>query len=794
LFPGRLAQELSGWIAELDYTSARHPRRPLWVIAETAPQCRFTLENLTTLHALAIERSVVILMEFHESQATSAPSGIRVARIRPFSLRECVIASSHLQDNPSLSAVNGRALRVAAGGNPWLVRQYLRTWLAGNRSDREVEPVNFDRLDSVAVEFWNRRFADLPKKVQTILGRASVFHHSIPPGWLADPYDSHTSMARQFDDLADRGWVERISASAEPLKYSFVCRSARNFVRQKMGVERLRTWAIEILSRAGHAEPETALSLHDYWELHRLARHSPGRPSVNDLWGERRGVIDIKLATYALLQEYRHARAEPSERLSSMASDISDGFAALGGVRRQKRWAAVAFEHMRSQQTEAGMSLTTARSLCHLHDLSGDLPEKKTALVALLGANEAVDNHVRGFLLSELSAAHLLLSDFKKANSCCFEAYHLLEDVAPESEEYVRNLNRLGLSLMRIGRFAAARKHLERCRKMAQESGLDHISRRSLGNLVLLERALGNPQAAMRCSRRVLQGYRSAQEHLTYLMALPDKVMCFVDLGLCYPAMRTAELAVRLSNLYSDPVQFGWALNNLGWVSTMQGEVAGAQAHLEGAIRSRLRIGDLLWVARSRLNIAWNLLLVHDLEGAERSCRSALSEIGRQNDLHGQCEALRILAQAAILRRDLVGAESHLSDIPVDDPRLSPRDKVETSLAWLNLHLWMKQESRARRILEGLADDPIVRNVHPLRCDFGRLRGHWHMLNSEYDKALDILGSTAIDCRQGGRFDKLLDTIIVLALLAGRMSNWTVGLRYLRTVRKMIDSMRGQLR
>jgi len=41
--------------------------------------------------------------------------------------------------------------------------------------------------------------------------------------------------------------------------------------------------------------------------------------------------------------------------------------------------------------------------------------------------------------------------------------------------------------------------------------------------------------------------------------------------------------------------------------------------------------------------------------------------------------------------------------------------------------------------------------------------------------------------------DKLIDTMIALVFLAGRMHNWPVGRAYLRTVARMTGTMRGQL-
>jgi len=90
-----------------------------------------------------------------------------------------------------------------------------------------------------------------------------------------------------------------------------------------------------------------------------------------------------------------------------------------------------------------------------------------------------------------------------------------------------------------------------------------------------------------------LESYRSARDSLGYLRALPDKVMCLVDMGQCYAAERTARVAIRLANLHSDQYELRHAMNNLGWILSMQGEVGEAQKCLDEAIRLHLRTAIL---------------------------------------------------------------------------------------------------------------------------------------------------------------------------------------------------------
>jgi len=330
--------------------------------------------------------------------------------------------------------------------------------------------------------------------------RASVFHEDIPAPLLAGPGTLIDEGVRRAAMLVEHGWLKRISADGDIPSYQFICRSARNFVRDQCSRKCLKEWAGDALARSSESQNGSLLTAGDAWELHRLASLYSGAPSAQQLWHSRRGIADSKLATYALLQAYRRGRAGGGENLALLASTICDGFAEIGSIRRRSagpRWRSTTATAARCRHiTERG-----AFPL-RVHELSRKLPAQRATLTALLDGEGIADGHVRGYLLSELGTVELMQSVYDAASARYFEAHHLLEDTAPESAEYVRNLNRLGLVLMRIGHFAAARKHLERCRKLAQQSNFDVIARLALGNLVILERAMGDPQAAARASRR----------------------------------------------------------------------------------------------------------------------------------------------------------------------------------------------------------------------------------------------------------------------------------------------------
>lgn len=789
-------------LAELaDFVNSRVTRpqrrgvrtRALWIAAETSRGCALSSDALLRLHSAVCGRQAVLLLEYRGALNDLPSSDIRSVRIKPFGLRECIVASSHLQDDPSVSPINGQALLIASAGNPSLLRECLKIRLTSPRTDRSAEPVNFDRLSSPIVDYWRRQFETLTPPLRAVLEDASVFHADFDPVWIAGCSSTDSDVARSLEGLMAAGWLTRNHGQVASGRLQYVCRTARNFVRQQLGDNELTARAEHLLTWVPQLQGSGAPSSATIWELHRIAGCINSAPSAQTLWQDRRGLDDTKLAALALLKEYRASRRSRGARALSLATGISNAFSELGSVRRRKRWAAAAFGNMQMPVRGRDLTIGDALLLCHLFELSGELESKRRALTTVLNEDEFVDAHVKGYLLSELGTLQLYRSEWNQAKDLYLQAHHLLERAAPTSAEYVRNLNRVGLSLMRTGHYPAARKRLELCRALAEKLGFDHIARPSLGNLAILEHDLGDPQAAMQNSRRVLQSYRSARDASGYLRALPDRVICLVDLGQGYLALRAAQLSVWLANLHSMRVELRHALNNLGWILMMQGEAGRAYQQLQAAVQGYAQWGDTISTVRAQLNLAWTFLLAGELERAEEYCLSGLDHTEAREDLHGHCEAYRILAQTAIMKEDYRMAEDHLSNVPREDPRLSPRDRTETSLAWLNLRLWQADIIEAERLGDELAANPIVENVHPMACDFGRMRGMLYTLRGDYDRALEILSATSSVCRGGGRIDKLIDTMIALIFLAQRMHNWAVGERYLQTVTKITDTMKRQL-
>jgi len=768
----------------------RDGRTTLWITAEADAQCAFAPDDLLQLHSAAINRRAVLLLEDRGHPFTLPSDDIRSLSVKPFSQRECIVASSHLQNDPSVSVVNGQALFLASAGNPWLLRQSLRLRLTGPQSNRSNGPVDPDRLNPPIIAYWRARFETLAPSLQALLKTASVFHAEFNPDWFDSGVED---TRRQAEMLEAAGWFQRTDSHEQAAHFRFVCRTARNFVRTLVGADELRSTAAHVLTMLKSRRVSLDGTPSTLWELHRLAKQPDGAPMATALWDKRRGLDDTKLAGLALLREYRRTRSHVSAPSALLPALISDACNELGSVQRRKHWATVALAQLPGASDSGTVSIDDAKLICHLYDLADQFEEKQRALKTLLDDGISKQERVTGYLLSELGTVFLLQFKWDEAHELYLQAHHLLERAADESAEYVRNLNRVGLSSMRRGSYLQARKWFERCSNLAERHGYSHITRLSWGNSSILERDMGDPASAMAYSRRALQSYRSARDTAGFLRALPDRVLVLVDLGEGYRALRVARSVVWLANLHSALTELGHAHNNLGWILMMQGEPGKAYRHLMAAARGHERTGDPLWVARSRLNLAWTYLLVGDLTRAAECCHSGLGVFEEHNDYHGTCEAMRILAQAAIMNDDPRAAEEHLRKIPPDNPRLSPRYRTETDLAWLNLRLWQEETSAAEQLITKLSGDPIVRNVHAMRCDFGRMRGMLYTQQGNFDHALDVLGATASACRGGGRIDKLIDTMIAQVMLAKAMHNWPVARSYLDTVNRMIDAMGKQL-
>ena len=781
------------WIERVSQLAFHRKHAPVqWVFVEVAPDCRLAAEDVENLRALGIAHNVDMIVEWREPADNRWPPGVEMVQVPPLSVRECIASSSHLTDRPTLSIANGESLRVATGGIPRLMRYFLRSWLRG-RHGQPDEPDNFDRLDTAVSAYWRARYLDLAGELQTVLADASVFHHEFLPGWLTPSAGSIQESIPILEELVHRGWLVRADRETGPRRYRYAARSARNFVRCHMGQQWLRTRALEFLNSE---EWSTQLEKHarDIWEFKRLAGIGTLSPAGSELAAKAGTLPDWKQAVYATLCDYRRHGPDSAQCRALLARSISHGYAHLGCSRRQIRWAGIALRQTAEQSAHVMPSLEEARWKCSLLDIAGDLHQKEEYLTrSIASLHPAGNGHLRGFLMSELGTFYLTRYDFKRAQSACYQAHHLLKQEVPASEEFARNLNRLGLILSLSGAKEAAQKYLDQCRSVSVQNGWDEVGWRCLANLGMVARAMGNPSAAKDYLRRAADHYRLSRDTPTYLLALTNQVPCFVDLGQGFIAIRAARLAVALAEVVADPVRGGEACSSLGWVLTMQGNLRAAKTSIETAIRIKLRNGDTIGAARVQLNMARLFLVAADCSRAEECCRGALEVFRPEGDQEGCWEATRLLARAAIARDACQSAEEHLRLIPLDHPLLSRRDRIETMLTWFALFLWVGDIVRAQEVADQLKGNSMLEHVHPLRCEMGRLLGHLCMAKREYDQSLDLLGRTATECRLSGRVDHHLPTLVVMSLLAREMGNWQVAIRNLKSAESILDRIRGEL-
>ncbi|MBI5868241.1 MAG: hypothetical protein HZB43_08160 [candidate division Zixibacteria bacterium] len=770
--------------------SPAHPS-PQWVFIETKPSCELRASDLLDLRDAAMARRIKILIESQDHALSGLPPEIGIIRVPAMTVRECTASSSHLAPQPALAIANGQSLYAASGGIPALMRHFLREWLNRGCPGRPVEPVNFDRLAPGIADYWRERLSRLDEQERLHLADASLFHRIIPLWCLTQTPGAGPESLAMVEELVTSGWLRHVGHDIELRQYQFTSRSARNFIRSQFGADWLRNRANELVTH------ETRISPGDQrapigWELRRLAGHQETTPSAGLLAMRAASLEDRKLVVFEALAEYRERR-RTGERSVALAQLLSDTYGELGSTRRRIRGAETALELMSLQRADTPLTLEQAKCLSRLLEIIGNWQAKELALQQLLSEAPAADSHLRGYLQSELGAIHILRSDFKRARSACYEAHHLLQQSAPASEEFARNLNRLGVTLLVFGSPDEGGKYLNLGRDVSARFGWDEVGWRCLANLGLLAKRTGNPLQAQNYQRRVRDHFRLIRNYQENLRAVIAMVMTYVDLGQGYVAERSSRLAIALAEAVADLGELSKAHSSLGWVMTMRGELGAAKSSFDTAIALADRIGDRINAARMKLNIARLYLVAADGRKADQACAAAMEVFERDEDFEGACEASRLRARAAIIRDEYDTAAVHLGNVPLEHPLLSLRDRVETLMTEMARHLWLRDIEAAEHSRRQLQEYAMVERVHPLNCEMGRLRGHLALLKCDFDESLRILSQTATRCRTSGRVDHLMETMKILVMLAREMHNWQIGMRYLKSAELLLEKMRGEL-
>jgi len=726
---------------------------------------------------------------FEDRWPESLPPEMALYRVPSWTPRELRAAIAHLHDHAPLANINSEALSISSGGIPWVAIRQIREWYRSPGIRRETESLNIDRPDEDVEGYWSRRFTKLAPGEQRILERAAIFHQHFTAEDIAFIGRDLPRIAEKLGGLANDGWLAVEDVPGAAARHRFICRSARNFVRRRIPADQKRVWANLVLaSRGGNNTPDSSFEPAT-WEL----LHFGGRSSGVRVTSAPTGLADAKLSAYARLKMYRKTGSFGGAGPAETALALSRLFERMGSTRRQKRWATRALEHLKDRTGNNVATLDAARRRCELFQLAVDPEKIGERIEELLATNQPLGPAVRGYLLSELGAFYLWLTRHEKGSDLCHQAHHLLRQSVPESIEYARNLNRLGLASSRTGHFDAARRYLEEAQRLAARHNFDSVGWRCLGNLGVVARDLGEPELAMDCSRRVMRYCRETGQTIHYLSALMNRSLYFVDLGHGYRARRAASLCVALAEALGDPVQLGHATNNLGWVLAMQGEAGAAHKQLMESIRLRRLVGDDVSEAHAILNLAWLALMVRLSDEADELASSVLDVWIRESHRHGFCEALRIRAMAAMQAGDRQLAGEHLKRIQVQDPALSPRDRAETEMALAEILFAEGNPSACAALLPGLRRQNPVSAMNPLRLDYHRLEGLSFMYLGEHGRAFDILGVNAQACRVARRLDKLIETMGAQVELARRMGNLTVARRYLSSAQGMIERMRREL-
>ncbi|MEW5874693.1 MAG: tetratricopeptide repeat-containing protein kinase family protein [Candidatus Zixiibacteriota bacterium] len=772
---------LRGWRDVLRSLGSGVAPQRIRVFAESDPAADFRGQTWPGLDGVDLV--------FEDRSPESLPPEMALYRVPAWTLRETRAAIAHLHDHTPLANINSEALSISAGGIPWVAIRQIRAWYRGPANRRETESLNIDHLDKDVEEYWTRRFTKLEPGEQRLLERAAVFHQHFSADDIAPIGGKQSRMAGKLSGLVHDGWLTLEDVPGAGARHRFVCRSARNSVRCRIPVDLKRSWSGAVLiSRGEHATPGSSVDPAT-WELLHLSGRSNGATVASVVIG----LADAKLSAYARLKMYRKPGTSGDPGPAETALALSRLFERMGSTRRQKRWATRALHHMRDRSPGDALTIDAARLQCELFQLAIDPEKVGERIEELLTTDQPLPPAVRGYLLSELGGFNLWLTRHEKGSDLCHQAHHLLRQSAPDSIEYARNLNRLGLASSRTGHFDAARRYLEEAQRLATQHHYDSVGWRCLGNLGVVARDLGEPELAMDCSRRVIRYCRETGQTIHYLSALMNRSLYLVDLGHGYRARRAASLCVALAEALGDPVQLGHVTNNLGWVLAMQGEAGAAYKQLLESIRLRRLIGDDVSEAHAILNLAWLALMVRLPEEAEELASSVLDVWIRENHRHGFCEAQRIRAAAAMQTGDHQLAGEHLRRIPLQDPALPPRDRAETEMAIAELVFAEGNPTSCAALLPGLRGQNPVAAMNPLRLDYHRLEGLSYMYLGEHGRAFDILGVNAQACRVARRLDKLIETMGAQVELARRMGNLTVARRYLESAQGMIERMRREL-
>jgi tetratricopeptide (TPR) repeat protein len=722
------------------------------VLIETRTGAEPTTAEIIELNRWAKSAAASVMIELPVAAGGRVAGDVIVCPARRFTERGCLQATSHLLGNSALTPAHARSLFFATGGIPKLTRESMAAYIESGRRHRG------DALDAIAsckraAGYWRAAAESLPDLARRVLSAAAASNAPFRLDTMAAPDDATGSVRNAVEELCELGWLMPTHSDDGNDKYCFVAMSAVCY---------LKTIGGRSVSEPPRSAPAT----------------TSGDPVsvARDIAYIRR--ILLRRMPLPSFSEYR---------------ELCEAYSRLGSFRRRNRWARRA---IRSFSAVAVLELSgaTLADYCRLLDHGADPVEKRMALEALLTRAGAISHELQADILAELASALLLVNEFDAAYRVLLEALAHLGQCEHLPVALARVHNRIGVVMIMKRDWDRAGKHLTMARRHAQEARDEDILRRIEGNLARLNHAIGDPAAAVVSLRRVSRysiRTRSLQEHLSSLLA---ETGCLVDLGRGIAAERHARLAHFLAEMLADSMRLGHAAGNLGWILTMKCRAGQARRFVESALRIRQRSGDRFATATTLLNLGRLHITARSYDVADGYCRQAMGLYESISSNEGIWDCHRLMALKAVNLNRLEDASEHLDAVPLDDPELPDKDRVDAMLLRADVSLWGGDIAAAEKRISAVAREAVVERVHPLRCRLEIARGHLEVLRGSPDAATDHLGLAAIMCRQSQRHDLLLHAILVRAKLALVLRNAAAGHRYVAYIDAQTQTMQEELK
>ena len=778
-------------VSILRQTTSPLTTSPLHVIVETSQGYNLSVEHMNRLSLTAQGLGLRVYVECRAPRSFPDAVPFPVLHARALSERECIRATGHLTREDGPAGMNGKCLHVLAGGVPALLRMAVKS---RQRLAREM-PADFDYLSDEIVQYWSSRFHELDSNCQWLLLRASVFHRRFSHSWLSIPGGGGTRAADVAAVCERAGWLVREGRLGADNACRFISRSARNAVRVLAGDSPLRGYAENILVNVEIATRISAQAPLEYLQLDRIAgRPRPSGDGIKDLWAFVESPEDEKLMLLTTLQDARVLKATGDRLAMSQYARCCEAFGRLGNFRGQKRWARRGLHRLPAHEGNPCPSAETVTQACRLWDQTGDHAAKKTWLTETIARVPDEEIATRGVLLSEQGSVQLMSGEPQTAHHTLHQAQACLARSAASDEIVARNMIRLGVAQGLLKKFSAAEQSLKRVQGFGRTALSADIRRRALANLGWNAQRSGRPTQAIRYLLEAMRLFDRDGMFPEHVAMLSNLVACFVDIGHGSRARRAAISATALAQSIRDTIQVAYAMNSLGWVLSMQGRVAEARETLCAARRAAQELGDPLLQFRVRLNLARLYATAQDVDRATATCDELHDSLGDQVGHEERWDRARVIAKIRIDSGHSDLAAESLDQIPADHPELTMRDRANASLLRASLHLWTGDTESAQNIVRQLRREPMIPNIHPLRCELMKVSGHLELVTGDHDNALDALGEAAQSCRAACRRDLLIEVIALLALLASRMGNAHTAQRYLRELERMENDMQEELR